>query len=62
MKTHNIDGIEYKVIDYTVKNEHNYPRLTCPNCKRSFYWDKKSKGFNCICGEKLCCGDDVSSN
>lgn len=60
METALIDGVETQVIDYTEKNEFNYPRLTCSDCKRSFYWDKKSKVFHCVCGVKLSCGEDVS--
>jgi len=60
MKIVEIDGIETKSIDYVEKNEYNYPKLTCPNCNRYFYWDRKSKVFHCICGFKLSCGDDIS--
>lgn len=62
MKTAIVDKIETKVIDYTEVNKFGYARLTCPGCGRSFYWDKKSKVFYCKCGEKLSCGENISSN
>lgn len=62
MKTAIVDNVETEVIDYTEVNEFGYARLTCPNCNRSFYWDKKSKVFSCICGKKLSCGENLSSN